>query len=272
MIGKLRTIPAVLAFTALIAAPTFAPAQPAPSVDDISADNDILTTLNRYGFAVDQLNKLIPIMKTVEEKRQALEAYKHSDEALQPLLALREAYLKGSPTKELTDAAQPVFTKVETLEGEFEDAVAPATEEITKLLTDEQLTVAAQANDLAAKETDTLLGDLEGARDFDQPRFDAWRDQQAADFAKRLAPQEPAKAAELQQGLKGFMDKVRKLSADDYVKQSDKLFEELHKLIAGASAAPTHDVLEDQAKQEFEFIVRSPRTVPLIEAMLKARG
>jgi hypothetical protein len=272
MIGTLRTVPALLAFTALIAAPMSAQAQPAPSVDDVSADNDILTTLNRYGFAVDQLNKLIPILKTVEEKRQALEAYKHSDEALQPLLALREAQLKGSPTKELTDAAQPVFTQVEALEGELEDVVPAATDEITKLLTDEQLALATQANDLAAQETDLLLGDLEGARDFDQARFDTWRDQQAADFAKRLAPQEPAKAAQLQKGLRDFMDKVRKLSADDYIKQSDELFEELHTLIAGASAPPTRDVAEDQAKQELEFVVRSPRTLPLIEAMLKARA
>lgn len=265
---------AVLAFvslTALAGGPVLAQAGKTESVDDVSADNDILGQLNGYDLTVEQLTKMVPILKELDTQRQALEAHKHSDEALAPLRALRQAHLKGRPSPDLENAAQTVWNKVDELESALEDAVHQALEQTTKLLTDDQLAIATQADDVAAEEADMALNDLETARDFGDADFAKWRDQEARDLAKRLVPEDAPQAAQLEKSVKVFLDKARKLSANAYAAQADQLYEELHALIAAAHPERTRATAEEQATEELQYILESERTLPLIEAMLQAR-
>lgn len=266
---------AVLAFVslaALVGGPVLAQAGKTESVDDVSADNDILGQLNTYNLTVEQLGKMVPLLHELDGKRQALEAYKRSEEALAPLRALRQAHLKGKPSPDLENAAQTVWSKVDELEAALEEAVHQALEQTIKLLTDDQLAMATQTNDAAAEEADTALNDLETAREFGEAEFAKWRDQEVVDLATRLIPDDAAKAAQLERSLKAFLDKARKLSADAYTAQADQLFNELHALIAAAHPERTRATAEEQATEELQYILESERTLPLIEAMLQARG
>jgi hypothetical protein len=256
----------------LSAIPLWAQAQAPETVDELGADNDLLAQLDTYGLAADQLTQLVPILKTLDAKRQDLEAYKRSDEALAPLRALRDARIKGKVTPDIEDAAEPVWQKLSDLESAFEEAVPEAVKQAVKVLTDEQLNRMAEGGDAIADEADMILGEVEAAGELKDAEFTQWRDEQAGDAAKRMAPDDGQKAAQLEKGLQAFFDKVHKLSPDAYEKQADALYEELHTLLANAHPTLTRQEAEDQAGQELEFIIRAPRTLPLIEAIIQARA
>jgi len=254
------------------AAPGLPQGEAKESTDTVSEEIDLLRQLNDYGLTVDQLKALLPILQEVETKRQALADYKHSEEALGPMRALREALAKGGDSTKAEEAAQPVWDKLEELDTAVEEALPAASKKVAALLTDEQLATLSQGDDQAYGQADELFGKLESARKFNDQTYNAWRDRTAREIAFRAAGESEEKGKQVQTGLQEFLDKVRKLKDDQFLEQSDELFDELTTLLAEAQPKPIREVAEAQAADQLEYLVRSERTFGVVQAMVKARG
>jgi len=245
---------------------------PTESVDEVSEDIDLLEQLSMYEFTVEQLQAIIPILKDLETRRQALEGYKRSEEALAPMRALREALIKGEATDELQMGVEVVSDQMMALEEAHDEAVPGAMKQVAALLTDEQLTMLNLDDEWAYDEADRIFADLDNARDFDDATFSAWRDRAARQVAFRAAGDSQEKAKQVEDAVKQLLSKARSLKEDAYMDQYDDLFDELHELISNSQPKPLREVVEAQAAEELEYVMRSERILPLIEARVKALG
>jgi hypothetical protein len=266
-----RTVGAVSVMLLLVGFAT-SQEQPAESVDEVSEDIDLLEQISIYAFTLDQFRTMIPILKELEAKRQALEAYKRSEEALAPMRAVREALIKDEASDQLHTGVEVVWDQMQELEEAYEEAIRPAMEGIAALLTDEQLAMLSLEEEWAFDEADQILADLDNARDLDEATFNAWRDQKARQVAFRAAGDSVEKAKKVQDNVSQFLNKARNLKEDEYMDRYDDLFDELQELIASSQPKPLRQVVEAQAAEELEFVMRSERVLPLIEARVKALG
>jgi ASC-1-like (ASCH) protein len=267
-----RKIAGALLAMLLLSSGVFAQEPPAQTVDEISEDIDVLEQLNTYGFTVEQLQAMVPILKELDAKRQVLEAYKRSDEALAPMRALRDALIEGKAADQLQTNTEVVWDRMMELEDAYEEAIPGTMKKIAALLTDDQLAALSVGDEWAYDETDRIFATLDTARDFDDDTFSKWRDQTARQIAFRGAAESEEKAKQIQDKVKQFLDKARKMKEDEYMDQYDDLFDELQTLIAGSQPKPLREVVEAQAAEELEYVMRSERILPLIEAQVKARG
>lgn len=267
-----RKIAGALLAMLLLSGSAFAQEPAAETVTEISEDIDVLEQINVYEFTVEQLQAMVPILKELDTKRQALQTYKRSEEALGPMRALRDALIKGKATDQLQTGMEVVWDRMMELEEAYEEAVPGAMEKIAALLTDDQLAMLSLGDEWAYDETDRIFATLDTARDFNDETFNQWRDQTARQIAFRAAGESEEKANQIQDKVKQFLDKVRKLKEDAYMDQYDDLFDELQTLIAGSQPKPLREVVEAQAAEELEYVMRSERILPLIEAQVKARG
>jgi hypothetical protein len=261
-----------LLVTLLLICPTIAQEPAAETVDEVSEDIDVLEQMSMYEFTVEQLQTMVPILKELDAKRQALETYKRSDEALEPMRAMRDALIKGKVTDDLHTGMEVVWDTMMQLEDAYEEAIPAAMKKIAALLTDEQLAMLSMGDEWAYDETDRVFTTLDSAREFDDPTFTAWRDRTARQIAFRAAGESEEKGLHVEGQVKQFLDKARKLKEDAYMEQYDDLFDELQTIIAGSQPKPLREVVEAQAAQELEYVMRSERILPLIEAQVKARG
>jgi hypothetical protein len=244
----------------------------AETVDEVSEDIDVLEQLNMYGFTVEQLQAMIPILTELDAKRQALATYKRSDEALEPMRALRDALIKGEATDQLQTNTEMVWDRMMELEDAHEEAIPGTMKKIAALLTGDQLAMLSLGDEWAYDEADRIFATLDTARDFDDDTFNKWRDQTARQIAFRAAGESEEKAKQIQDKVKQFLDKARKLKEDEYMDQYDDLFDELQTLIVSSQPEPLREVVEAQAAEELEYVMRSERILPLIKAQVKARG
>lgn len=272
MPGTAPKIAGALLLMLLLIGPALTQEPAAETVDQVSEDIDVLEQLNTYEFTVEQLQALIPILKELEATRQALETYKRSDEALGPMRTLRDALIKGKASDQLQTGMEAVWDRMQELEDAYEEAIPGAMKQVAALLTDDQLAMLSLGDDWAYDEADRIFSTLDTARGFNDQTFNQWRDQTARQIAFRAAGEGEEKANEIQDKVKQFLDKARKLKEDQYMDQYDDLFDELQKLIASSQPKPLREVVEAQAAEELEYVMRSERILPLIEAQVKARG
>ena len=259
-----------LAALCVAAAPAWA--QVVESTDDVSEDIDLLRQLNQYQLSADQLKGLSAIVQDVEAKRKALADYKRSDAALGPMRALREALLKGEAADGQEDAVQAVWDKLEELDSAVEDATGEAGKKVAALLTDDQLAALNQGDDWAYEQADEVFANLEAAREFNDDTYNAWRDRTARETAFRAAGEGEEKGKQIQEKVTQFLDKVRKLKADAFQEQSDELFDELATVLAEAQPKPIREIAEARAAEQLQSLVRSDRTLVVLDALVKARG
>ena len=260
------------AVAALFAAGALAQDQPAETLDGITEDIDLLEQLDNCGFTADQLKAMVPTLEGLAEKHRALEDFRSSEEALAPMRVLREALIAGEASAQQHAATEQVWDRLMQLEDGLEEAVPDAMKQIAALLTDEQLTALSEGQEWSYGEADRVFAGLETARDFEDDTYNKWRDQEARQIAARAAGEGEGKAEELRTRVVQFMDKVKKLSEDQFMDQYDVLFDELQQLIAGSRSAPVREVAEAQAAEELEYLMRSERALPLVQAMIEARG
>ncbi|MBM3472510.1 MAG: hypothetical protein FJX75_04455 [Armatimonadetes bacterium] len=247
-------------------------AQVAESLDEVSDDVELIRQLNQYGLSPDQLKGLSAIVHDVDARRKALADYKHSEAALGPMRALREALLKGEAADAEEEAVQAVWDKLQELDSAVEDAMAEAGKKIAALLTDDQLAALNPAEDLAYEQADEVFANLETAREFNDDTYNAWRDRTAREAGFRAAGESEQKGKEIQAKITQFLDKVRKLKAEAFQEQSDELFDELATILAEAKPKPIREIAEARAAEQLEYLARSERTAAVVEALLKARG
>ncbi len=256
----------------LVVGPASPQELPTESVDEVSEDIDLLEQLSMYEFTLDQLQAIVPVLTELEARRLALEGYKRSEEALAPMRALREALIKGEATDELHTGVEVVWDQMMELEEAYDEAIPGAMGKVAALLTDEQIAVLGLEDEWAYDETDRIFADLDNARDFDDATFNAWRDRAARQVAFRAAGDSQEKAKQVEDTVKQFLNRARNLKEDDYMDRYDELFDELHELINSSQPKPLREVIEAQAAEELEYVMRSERILPLIEARVKALG
>jgi hypothetical protein len=254
----------------LAAAPAWA--QVAESTDEVSEDVDLLRQLNQFGLSTEQLKGFSAILQDVEASRKALADYKHSEAALAPMRALREALLKGEPADEQEQAVQAVWDKLQELDSAVEEAMEEAGKRIAALLTDDQLAELSQGDDWAYEQADEVFSNLEAAREFNDDTYNAWRDRTARETAFRAAGESEQKGKEIQAKVTQFLDKVRKLKEDAFLEQSDELFDELATILAEAKPKPIREIAEARAAEQLQYLARSERTAVVVDALVKARG
>ncbi len=262
-----------IAALAVLLTPLVGLAQDGPSetIYTVSEDIDLLEMLGPYDLMLDQLQKMIPILDTVEFQRQAVVDYRTSDEALAPMRALRAALLSGAPTAQLLADAQPVWNAVVELEEKHEASLGAAMAEVAGLLTDEQLG-AARGGDWSYDEVDGIFADLEDARLIDSDEYSAWVDATAQEIAFREGGPDAAEAAKLQATVKAYLTKVPKLSAAEFEEQYDDLFDELQAIIDASMPRPTREIMEAQVAEDLGYIFMSERTLALIKALAASRA
>jgi hypothetical protein len=247
-------------------------AQAPEALDTVSEDIDLLRQINVHGFTTEQLRGLAGALQELATARTALADYKAGEAALGPMRALREALLQGEPTAEQEEAVQEVWDKLSELDTAVEDATREAGRKLAALLTDEQLTQLTEGQDIAYEQADSIFADLEAARAFEAETFTAWRDRTAREAAFRAAGEGEEKGKAIQAAVSAFLDKARGLPEDDYVGQSDTLFEELAEILARAQPKPIREIAETRAAEQLEYLVRSERILAVIDAKLKAAG
>lgn len=255
-----------------VAMPVIGIGQSAETWDHVSEDIDLIRQLDQYKLTVDQLKAIRELFQPLETARKALRDYKASDVGIGPLLALRDALLKGEDTDAQEAAVQAVWDKLEELDNAIEEAATEAAKKLAALLTDEQLASLSGGDDLAYNQADEIFSNLETAREFSDETFAAWRDRTAREVAFRAAGESEEKGKQIQEKVRAFLDRTRKLSEQEYLEKSDELFEELTTILAEAQPKPIREIAVARAAEQLEYLVRSERAPSVVEALINARG
>jgi len=246
--------------------------QPAvgPTAQQLDADIRLLEMLNPLQLTEDQINKLLPIARDMQTRREALERARSGPEITRALADLRQALLAGKSEDQLQplrDQLDGLWQQMEPEERSFEQARQQALGLALTTLTPEQ-----QRRLLAPLEEETrfaLARAVGQSRQVPAEAWDTWLNEASRDLAGRASKgnREAAQAAAGQ--IRQLLEQTRPLMDADVAAQTEQLRAQIEDILRTAGAKPSAAWEQDMLRQVLGNLIFAERAQIVLEDKLK---
>ena len=236
------------------------------TIHSIVAEAERLMALNRLGLTAEQLQKLIAIVKPVEDKRTAREDHIRKPEALQAAWALRTAALNRQEPGGLWEQLEKFWQEEEKLERELDAARRTALEAAVEILTAEQLAMLAERE--PEGEVEEHFEQIRHMRRLPDDAWTEWAARRARQMAYLAAADGQERADQVKGDVAAFLDRVRGMTDEEFEQSGEELRAEVELLVADAQPQPSETLTKALARERLSGLVIEEGALETLRAKL----
>lgn len=242
----------------------------APTAAQLDADIRLLYMVNRLELTAEQIDRLLPIVRDMRTRAEALEKARNAPEIMQILRAVRQALLEGKSGQEVEALRRQLdqhLQRMDQQEADFGQARERAADLAIQVLTPEQQQ---RLLDPVAEQTSfDIIRAMGEARVVRPEHWDNWLAQVSQNLARQAAGGNPQAAQTAGGQIRQLLEQARGMSEAQLQAQAAQISARIEQILETAGADPSAAWLQDVRRQMIGELIFPERAQTVLEDKLK---